>query len=142
MVGFALGFLKFGSFVKKYWYVFVGIAVALSGAYAINLMVRNYNDAIEDAIVANERADKWKNSSEQWEASFRQSESFREQETRSAVSSADRERVVCNQRVADARQSRERINTITRVVPNENNQVCPPAGVISTNELRDALGAN
>ena len=142
MVGFALGFLKFGNFVKKYWYIFVGIAVALSVVYAINLMVRNYNDAIEDAQTQKQLAEEWKQSSEQWEASFRAAEGLREQETRQAISSSERERVVCNKRVADALQSRERINTITRVVPNEENRICPAAGVISTDELRDALRTN
>ena len=139
MVGFALGFLNFG---RKYWKYIAIIAVVLSVAYAINLMVRSYNDAIETAITEKQRADDWKQSSEKWQASFRAAESIREQETRQAISSSERERIVCNKRVADAMQSRERINTITRVVPNEENRICPPAGVINTDELRDALGTN
>lgn len=139
MVGFALGFLNFG---RKYWKYIAIIAVVLSVAYAINLMVRSYNDAIETAITEKQRADDWKQSSEQWQASFRATEGLREQETRQAISSSERERVICNQRVADALRTRERINTITRVVPNEENRICPPAGVITSDELRNALGAD
>ncbi len=139
MVGFALGFLNFG---RKYWKYIAIIAVVLSVAYAITLMVRNYNDAIEDKITAEQSAKEWKLSSEQWEAAFRAAEGFREQEARQAISSSERERIVCNKRVADAVRSRERINTITRVVPNEGNQICPAAGVITSDELRNALGAD
>ena len=141
MVGFALGLAKVSGFFKKHWKVFAIIFFVLSVAYAITLMVRNYNDAIEGKMIAEQQVVEWKKNSDGWKASFERAESLREQETRQAVSSIERERIVCNKRVADALQTRERINTITRVVPNENNQVCPAAGVITSNELRDALGA-
>lgn len=135
MVGFALGFLS------KYWKLFAIAAAVLSVAFAINLFVRKYNDAIETAIEETHSANEWKRSSDAWKAAFKRSEGLREQETRQAISSLERENVVCNQRVASAIRSSTRIREITRVVPNENNQVCPAAGVITTDELRDALNA-
>jgi len=135
MVGFALGFLK------SYWKLIAVIAAIASVAFAITLMVRSYNDAIEEAAEAKQVAKEWKENAEGWKASFDRAKSLREQEARQAISSSERERIVCNKRVADALQSRERINTITRVVPNENNQICPAAGVITSDELREALNA-
>lgn len=135
MVGFALAF-------RKYWKLIALVAVMLSVAYAISSLIRSYNEAIADTVYQTQRANEWKASSDKWQAAFRTSEVLREQESRQAISSANRERNVCNQRVAGAFQSRERINTITRVVPNESNQVCPPAGVINTDELRAALRAD
>lgn len=135
MVGFVLAF-------RKYWKYIAIIVAVLSVAYAINATVRSYNEAIADVVVQKQRADDWKKSSGKWQASYRASEILRKQETGQAISSSERERLICNQRVAGAFQSRERINTITRVIPNENNQVCPPAGVINTDELRAALGTD
>lgn len=142
MVGFVLGLAK-GSlgFLTKYWKWILIAAIVASVAFAINIMIRKYNDAIEDAVVAEQLAKDWEKKSNGWEKSFRNSEVLRQQETRQAIFSLESERNVCNQRVASALRTRERINTITRVVPNENNTICPAAGSITSDELRDALGA-
>lgn len=135
MVGFALGFLK------QYWKLFAIAAVVLSVAYAINLMLGNYNKAIEDAITQKQRADAWETTSGKWEDAFHKSEDLREQEARSMVSGFEREKLACNQRVAAIAKAKDRINVITRTVPSENNQICPAAGIITSDELRFAIGA-
>lgn len=129
MVGYALGLVK----GWKLW-----AALALLSVLAA--MVYSYNNAIADAVREKERANAWHKTSLSWKSAYERSESLREQEAGQAVSSANREREQCNQRVADSLASSQRIRSVVRVQEINVPGVCSSA-IISSNELRDALGA-
>lgn len=129
MVGFVLG-------LAKYWKLWLGAALIGMG-FAI---VFAYNNAIKEAEDQKERADGWHKASQEWQRAYRRSENLRERESRQAVSSFDRERQQCNQRVAASLQSSERIRSVVRVERVEVPGTCDAGTVISTDELRDALG--
>lgn len=130
MVGFALGLVKG-------WKLWAGLAV-IAMIFAV---VHSYNFAIKDAVAEKERADAWHKSSLSWKSAYERSENLRQQEAGQAVSSANREREQCNQRVADSLASAQRIRSVVRVQEVITPGICPST-VISSNELRDALGAN
>lgn len=130
MVGFALGLVKG-------WKLWAGLAAIL----AIVTVIHSYNSAIKDAEREKQRADAWYKAAGQWKSAYERSEGLREQETRQAVSSASRERLQCNKRVADSLASSQRIRSVVRVQEVTIPGVCPSA-VISSDELRNALGAN
>jgi len=131
MVGFVLGLVK----GWKFWAVIVLASTCLAVVHA-------YNSAIKDAIHERERADAWHKASLQWKSAYKRSETLREQETRSAVYSADRERKQCNQRVADSLKSAAAIRSVVRVQEIQVPGTCVADGVINTDQLRDALGVN
>jgi hypothetical protein len=131
MVGFALGLVKG-------WKLWAGLAlIAL-----VSTIVISYNNAIKTAVSEKERADAWQKATASWQAAYRRSEGLREQESRQAVSSFERERQQCNQRVADSLQSAQRIRSVVRVERVEVPGTCEAGSVITTDELRNALGTD
>jgi hypothetical protein len=128
--------------LRKYWkWIAIGAAAIFLFAAGI-IIVKSYNDAIETAQEEKVRADAWHKATISWQKAFERSESLREQEQRQAISSASRERNVCNQRVADALRTATRIREVVRVERNENETICPAGSVITSDELRSIFGTN
>lgn len=119
-------------------------SVAVAGAIAWNFTPWVGPHAVikglrADVATAEKSAADWKERAGGWEASFRQAETLRQEETSRAVVAVNEATQACDVRVVEARRAASAIRTIVKKEPTRDSQGCPVRELVPADRLREAL---
>ena len=119
--------------------VLLALILAVGGVYMAGVSAgRAAVSADRDAWRATARG--YLASAKEWEASFRASERYRGDERAAAGRAVNASEKACDARVSVARRSAAAIQSIVTKEVRYDESHCPVRAVVSSGELRDALG--
>ncbi len=120
--------------LRFWWAPVIAAALAFAGVQTLRLQVSGADLKASRLETARETA-----RARAWEASYRQADALRREETGRALRAVSEAGAQCDARVSAARKSANAIQTIIQKVPTYDPSGCPVRSVIGSRELSDAL---